>query len=68
MYVVLIRVPTHDLPEIGEIRREVYPSRQAAEEAARRAMADGKDAVVLYPPPVRYVVGPDGIVTEIQRR
>jgi len=67
MYVILIRTPNPDYPELGgEIKRVEYTTREAAEEAAKKELREGKDAVVLYPHLV-YKVGPDGVVREIRR-
>jgi hypothetical protein len=67
MYVVLIKTPRLDHPDLGEITRVEVPTRQAAEEVARRVENDGKEALVLFTGSFRLTVGPDGLVSDIQR-
>ena len=68
MYTVLIRTPSPQPGELGVIKRFEFPTLEAAVEAVETARRDGKDAVVLRPPPVRSTGGPDGIIRDIQWR
>jgi hypothetical protein len=68
MYVAVILTPRPDLPEVGEVTRVPFFTREAAEEAVRRANEEGKDAFLIIDAKPIPLVGQGGIIEDIQWR